>query len=208
MKKSIFLRYLLFIIFFIFISCRKDSNPLNNSLECQDQICEVNIDDFIIKLSVYMIPYNNEDFDSILDSENYLGVLQGATDSYDTDYDILDPPVGVGNWIRLYFPHPEWEHNLGDNFTQDIRGNILLDQENRTIQWDFNIESNASGTINLNFELLDSYCYNCIESIQLILNDEVYNSSSLDIDNLNISTFLQSNQIISFKLIYDFLDSN
>ena len=152
MKKSIFLRYLLFIIFFIFISCRKDSNPLNNSLECQDQICEVNIDDFIIKLSVYMTPYNNEDFDSILDSENYLGVLQGATDSYDTDYDILDPPVGVGNWIRLYFPHPEWEHNLGDNFTQDIRGNILLDQENRTIQWDFNIESNASGTINLNFE--------------------------------------------------------
>ena len=48
------------------------------------------------------------------------------------------------NGIKFYFPHPEWENNLGDNFTQDIRGNILEDQEDRTIEWNFNVESNAS----------------------------------------------------------------
>ena len=183
MKKSFFLRYLFFIWFLIFISCNKESSPLNNSFECEDQICEISIDDFIIRISVSMTPYDNDYIDTISDSENYLGVLQEASDNYDAQYDILDPPSGAGNWIKLYFPHPEWEHSLGDNFTQDIRGNILTDIENRMIGWNFNIESNVSGTIHLEFETINKYCYDCIESFQLILEDETYSSSGGNINN-------------------------
>ena len=193
---------------FIFISCNKELNPLNNSTECQNQTCDVPVDDFIIKISVSMTPFDNENIDPISDLENYFGVLQGATDNYDSEYDILDPPFGAGNWIRLYFPHPEWNHNLGDNFTQDIRSNIFPDEQEGVIEWQFEIESNASGTISLNFESVDTYCYDCIKSIQLTLDNEVYNSTGLDIDNFSISTFLQSNQVISCNLVLDFSDSN
>ena len=190
------------------ITCDKESNPMDATIECEDVVCGININDFMIKVSVSMTPYDNENIDPISDSENYLGVLESATDGYDPDYDILDPPSGVGNWISLYFSHPEWNHSLGDNFTQDIRGNTLADQENRTIEWDFNIVSPAEGTINLDFESVDNYCYNCIQSIQLTLGNEVYTSLGSDIDNFNISIFLPSNQITSFNLILEFLDSD
>tara|TARA_Y100001970_G_C14229585_1_gene857785 strand:+ start:486 stop:1034 length:549 start_codon:yes stop_codon:yes gene_type:complete len=176
--------------------------------ECENQACELNIDDFIIRVSVSMTPYDNENIDMISDLENYFGVLQDATDSYDAQYDILEPPVSAGNWIKLYFPHPEWGHNLGDNFTQDIRSNILLDKQSNVIDWDFNIESNCYGTVNLSFELIDQYCYNCIESIQLILGNDTYTSSGSNINNFNITTFLQDNQMTPFNLKLFFLDSN
>ena len=203
MKKSIFFRYLFFIVF-IFISCNKELNPFNNSTECQNQICKDIVDDFIAKISVSMNPFDNQNIEAISDLENYFGVLQGATDNYDSQYDVLDPPAGAGNWIRLYFPHPEWNHNLGDNFTQDIRSNTFPDKQGRTIEWQFNIESNVSGTISLNFESVNEYCYDCIESIQLTLENEIYNSTGLDINNFSVSTFLQSNQIISCNLVLDF----
>ena len=204
MKKYSLYRYLFLIIFLIFITCDKESNPTESSIGCQDVVCKTHSNDFMIKVSVSMIPYDNQNIESISDSENYLGVLEVATDGYDPDYDILDPPNGVGNWITLYFPHPEWEHSLGDNFTQDIKGNMFLDLENRTIEWNFNVESNAYGTINLDFESVDNYCYDCIESIQVTVGGQIHTFLGSEINDFNISTFLPSNQIVSFDLIVEF----
>ena len=208
MKKSVFLIYLFFISTFIFISCDKNTNPLVSHSECQNNLCTEIIDNFLIKISVSMTPYDNNNFDLILDSENFLGVHNEATDSYDDQYDILDPPGGVGNWVKLYFPHPEWNHNLGDNFTQDIKGNIFTDVNNRVKSWEFNVESNVNGTININFEPVSDYCFNCIDSIILKADDEIYNFSSIENPDFNISKFLQSNNILSFNLSVVFLDSN
>ena len=207
MKKSVFLIYLFFIVTFIFISCDKDTNPIDSYSECQNNLCTEIITDFLIKISVSMTPYDNNDFDLISDSENFLGVHNEATDSYDDQYDILDPPVGVGSWVKLYFPHPEWNHNLGDNFTQDIKGNIFSNFDNRIKSWVFNVESNISGTININFEPVSDYCYNCIDSIILTTDDETYSFSSIENADFNISKFLQSNNILSFNLSVVFLDS-
>ena len=143
MKKYSLFRYLFLIIFFIIIKCNDISNILDNT-NCEELVCKSTLNDFIINVSVSMIPYDNELIESISDIENYFGVLKDATDGHDSDYDILEPPNNPGNWISLYFPHPEWENNLGDNFTQDIRGNILEDQEDRTIEWNFNVEVSAN----------------------------------------------------------------
>ena len=203
MKKSIFWIYILF-IYFSAISCNKESNPISQSMDCEQEACIIN--NFIINLSISMNPYNNENINEISDSENYLGVLEGATDGYDLEFDILDPPSGVGNWISLYFPHPEWNHNLGDNFTQDIKGGILLDPQDRIIQWDFNIESNASGTATLNFNIFENYCYNCIESIELDIDGDIYVIPLHELNGFSASVSIESYNIVSCSLIMTFLD--
>ena len=211
MKKYSLFGYLFFISFFLVLKCSQDSNPASDDIiiECEDITCNSNVNDFIIQISVSMMnPFNSDAIDSIFDSENHFGVLENATDGYDSDYDILEPSEGAGNWISLYFPHPEWENNLGDDFTQDIKGNILDDQNEGMIEWDFDVKSNAYGIINIDFESSDDYCYDCIQSIQITLGEEVFTTEGPDIDNFNISTFLQSNQIISFNLIVEFLDSD
>ena len=207
MKKSIFWRYVLF-IYFLVISCNKESNPISQSTGCEQEVCSSSLSNFLINLSISMNPYDNENFDQILDSENYFGILEGAIDAYDSEYDILEPPSGVGNWISLYFPHPEWEHDLGDNFTQDIRADILLNPQDRTIQWDFNIESNASGTATLNFNIFENYCYSCIESIELDVNGNTYLIPLYELDEFNMSVVIESYNIVPCSLVVTFLDFN
>ena len=60
------------------------------------------------------------------DSNNKLGVSPTASYSYDSAFDVPEPPVGSGNYISLYFPHAEWDNQWGDNFTQDV---VLEDDE-------------------------------------------------------------------------------
>lgn len=202
MKKFNATRFLFLSIFFIFIKCDRNSELLSNEDDCQYLQCNQSyLNDFIINISVSMTPYDNNLIESISDVENYFGVLQDATDNYDSEYDILEPPSNPGNWISLYFPHPEWENDLGNNFTQDIRSNTLVDSSNQIIQWDFIINSNAYGTIDLNFKSVDNYCYSCIKSIQIISENYIYNYQNIDLDSINISEFLQQNQDLSFNLI-------
>ena len=205
MKKSIFWIYIFF-IHFLLISCNEESNSISQSTDCGEEACILSLNNFLINLSISMNPYDNENIDEISDFENYFGILDGATDGYDSEYDILEPPSGVGNWINLYFPHPEWNHNLGDNFTQDIRDSILLNQQDRTITWDFNIESNASGTATLNFNIFENYCYNCIESIELDVDGNTYLIPLYEINQLDILISIESYNIVSCSLVVTFLD--
>ena len=204
MKKCSLFKYLFIFSFIFLFQCSKKSVSIVNNNQCSDIICNQNLNDFLIRVSVSMTPYDNDNLNVITDFENYFGVLSGATSGYDTDYDILESPNSPGNWISLYFPHPEWEHPLGDNFTQDILGNVFLNEDNKILDWQFNIESNSYGTIQLNFETLNDYCYDCIKSIQLIVQDEIYTIENVNFNDINISRFLEQNQILSFNLLMEF----
>ena len=200
MKKNSLFQYLLFIIFLLLTNCNEKSDSALNNNECVDIVCDQNLNEFLLKISVSMTPYDIDALDLIGDYENYLGVMADATNGYDLEYDILESPNGPGNWISLYFPHPEWEHDLGENFTQDVTGDSVLDLDEKSLEWIFNIESNVEGTINLNFETISDYCYDCIESIQLSIDEDVYIANNMSFSNINISRFLQQNQILSFNL--------
>ena len=191
-------------IFLLLSQCNKNSISQTQINQCDDIICSEVLNDFMLKITVSAAPYDNDMLDVVVDSENYLGVLSLATDGYDSNYDILEPLNNPGNWISLYFPHSDWEHPLGDNFTKDIKGNTFADKDNKIVQWDFNVEANIFGTINLNFEALNQYCYDCINFIELAIDDDVYISDGMNFNNINISRFLQQNQILSFNLTIDF----
>ena len=200
MKKNSLFQYLFFSIFILLNNCDEKSVSTLNNNECVDIVCNQDLSEFLLKISVSMTPYDMDVLDLIGDYENYLGVMSGATDGYDSDYDILESPNGPGNWISLYFPHSDWEHDLGDNFTQDIIGNTLLDLDEKSLEWVFNVESNVEGTINLDFNTISEYCYDCIEYLQLSIDEDVYVTNNMSFSNINVSRFLQQNQILSFNL--------
>ena len=87
------------------------------------------------------------------DDANKLGVSPAASYGYDGAFDAPEPPAGgSGNWVSLYFPHPEWGNQWGDNFTQDV---VLEDDEffqsNLTV-WPVEVLSNMSGQTTVTFE--------------------------------------------------------
>ena len=198
-------KYILFqsLIFFL-LQC--DSNPdlTISDNQCVDLNCKKNINNFLLKIVANMQPYDNQNLEQISDTENYLGVHFNATDDYDSEYDILESPNGPGNWVSLYFPHNEWNHPLGDNFTKDIKSNVFQDGDSRLAEWTFVIESNIYGTIDLSFQMIDEYCYDCIKSIQLISEDGNYFTNDMNMDNISVSRFIQQNQLLSFNLVIEF----
>ena len=89
------------------------------------------------------------------DDANKLGVSPAASYGYDGAFDAPEPPSGgSGNWVSLYFPHPEWGNQWGDNFTQDV---VLEDDEffqsNLTV-WPVEVLSNMSGQTSVTFEYI------------------------------------------------------
>ena len=75
--------------------------------------------------------------DGIRDSENVLGVAEGATVEWD-EFDRAEAPV-IGSFVRLEFPHPEWEAPVY-GFTRDVQP---AGQENYT--WTFTVDTNVEG---------------------------------------------------------------
>jgi hypothetical protein len=97
------------------------------------------------------------------DNDNYLGVAENATNYFDSDYDEVEPPESLGDYVQLYFPHPEWNNPLGDEFSKDIRPEIVLTD---TMQvWDFEVLSTNSGEVTLTFVFTD------VPSIPIILEN-------------------------------------
>ena len=198
-------KYILFqsLIIFLF-QC--DSNPdlTISGNQCVDLNCQKNINNFLLKIVASIQPYDSENYEQISDTENYLGVHVNATDGYDTEYDILESPNGPGNWVSVYFPHDEWNHPLGDNFTKDIKSNVFQDGDSRLAEWTFVIDTNIYGTIDLSFQTIDEYCYDCIKSIQMVSEDVNYFTNDMNMDNISVSRFLQQNQLLSFNLVIEF----
>ncbi len=87
---------------------------------------------------------------SLNDVDNYLGVAADASNAFDAAHDEAEPPPAPGSSLSLYFPHPEWGHALGDDFSSDIRPEIDLSD---TMQvWDLEVVSTDAGNVSLTFQ--------------------------------------------------------
>jgi hypothetical protein len=101
---------------------------------------------------------------SLNDVDNYLGVAPDASNGFDAAHDEAEPPASPGSSLSLYFPHTEWNHTLGDDFSSDIRPEIDLSD---TMQvWDFEVVSTDDGNVSLNFQYMD------IPDVPVILENE------------------------------------
>ncbi len=74
--------------------------------------------------------------DETVDTENFAGVASRSDNGWD-DKDLVEPPP-IGEYVSLYFPHPEWQKPL-DRYSDDMRSPATLNQ-----RWDFVVESNIS----------------------------------------------------------------
>jgi len=87
------------------------------------------------------------------DTENYLGAATDGTWGYDEDHDIPEPTPNPGNYISLFFDHPEWETFWGTHFTEDIvQDNDDFFKHNLT-QWDGTVKSNVQGSASITFSV-------------------------------------------------------
>ena len=87
------------------------------------------------------------------DYYNFIGVSSSAGLGFDVNHDILEPLNPPGSFIQLAFPHPEYDLELGDLFSQDIRLNSSLADTMHI--WDFNLHSNVSDSGIVFFDFYD-----------------------------------------------------
>ena len=92
----------------------------------------------------------------ISDIDNFAGVDPNATDGFDSDWDIPEPAPSPSNYVQLYFPHLEWNHILGDNFSRDIREE--RDLYNNYMTWGFEVNTDlmdSTITIEASYDSVD-----------------------------------------------------
>ncbi|MFI5251524.1 MAG: LamG-like jellyroll fold domain-containing protein [Bacteroidota bacterium] len=83
-------------------------------------------------------------------NNNFLGVAKSANDGFDPSYDLPEAPQPPGNFIQLYFPHPEWNQPIGNNFADDIRAEHAIGDT--VIHWQFDVNTDlADSLITINF---------------------------------------------------------
>ena len=87
------------------------------------------------------------------DLYNFLGTADSASSDFDESFDIFEPPTPPGSYLTMYFPHPDWELELGSDLTQDIRGNIDLSDTMHV--WNIDITSNVSDSAVFVFDMVD-----------------------------------------------------
>jgi len=79
-----------------------------------------------------------------VDEDNFLGSSSVASNDWDK-LDRPEPPV-IGEFISLYFPHPEWGE-LSKNYCTDFRPKISDGEI-----WEFEVKTNIRDVVNLTFE--------------------------------------------------------
>ena len=82
------------------------------------------------------------------DDNNVLAVTADAAREWD-GLDYPEPPV-VGEYVSVYFPHPDW-NRPSHRFSTDIRPQLSEGQE-----WEFEITTNIRDVVNLTFEGLET----------------------------------------------------
>jgi hypothetical protein len=87
------------------------------------------------------------------DENNLAAVVQGASREYDR-LDHPEPP-GIGEYVSVYFPHPEWAtpagEKLGKAYCTDSRPEPSDGDE-----WEFEIKTNIRDVVNLTFAGVES----------------------------------------------------
>ena len=90
----------------------------------------------------------------LTDLYNYLGVSADGTNYFDNSLDELEPPTSPGSRVDVSFPHPEWDNLLGDDFSSDIRPEVVLTDSMQV--WDFVVSGTDAGTVELVFDFTDT----------------------------------------------------
>jgi len=94
-----------------------------------------------------------------LDTVNYLGMRRDAGDDWDR-FDAPEPPP-IGDYVSLYFPHPEWKY--AGYYSADYRP-----FSDRGAYWDFELRSNINErTVELRWNGVET----TPESFEIILVD-------------------------------------
>ncbi len=79
----------------------------------------------------------------------HFGVNGEATDGFDPLFDQFKAPAPPGDYVRVFFPHPEWGQ-FSDEFATDIR--YLLQQECK--EWHLVVETNHATLVNLSCDFV------------------------------------------------------
>jgi hypothetical protein len=85
-----------------------------------------------------------------------------ATDGYDAGIDMFKPPPPPGEFVRVFFPHPEWGR-IEDQFAADIRSPFLDECKS----WWVAVESTRPGPLRLEAE-----CLRPASPLRMRLSDE------------------------------------
>ncbi|MBN2091736.1 T9SS type A sorting domain-containing protein, partial [candidate division KSB1 bacterium] len=106
-----------------------------------------------------------------IDDFNSFGISPSASNGWD-GLDLPEPP-GVGEFVSVYFNHPEWQHGAG--YTSDFQP-----PANNGNHWTFEVKTNIiNSEVNLKFQELESLP----ENYTAILIDEKMNLSYNLADN-------------------------
>ncbi len=111
----------------------------------------------------------NEDW-LLRDDENYLGAAADGSWGYDPNHDAPDPPQGPGNYIKLFFDHPEWvDGSEGSSWVTHFTEDIVLDDDDffstNLTQWNIRVQSDVPGSTVIRFN---------VETGQVPSNYEMY----------------------------------
>jgi hypothetical protein len=82
-----------------------------------------------------------------VDEDNSAAIVPGASNTWD-EFDQPEPPV-IGEYVSVYFPHPEWGR-LAKIYCTDFRPEAAEGHV-----WPFEVKTNISDKVNLTFEGLD-----------------------------------------------------
>ena len=119
-----------------------------------------------IQIVTEFIGFSGEELES--DEYNLIGVDDAANDQLD-ELDFQEPPH-FGNYVSLFFPHPEWGNFIGnqliEKYTQDIRENV--DLSSSVIEWNAQLETNTYGFPKLTFYFVNNAGGN---TVYLFYND-------------------------------------
>ncbi|MBK7702399.1 MAG: hypothetical protein IPI34_05620 [bacterium] len=88
--------------------------------------------------------------DDMLDYDNWIGAYSRATDWFDGQYDLPEPPPSPDGYLSLAIPHPEWNATVGDDFKTDSRS--LYDPVHYAKTWPLRLSSSNSGLATLSFQ--------------------------------------------------------
>ena len=125
------------------------------------------------------------------DADNYLGVSVNATDGFDNDFDQIEPPANPGDELRVYFPHPDWSHPLGTNFSADIRSEMVSPSVE---VWEMEIVSTNAGDVFLDFS------FHQVPDLPVMIENVETEEEQLLVDNSNYVFTAVAEEVYSFKI--------
>ena len=105
-----------------------------------------------------------------------VGVADDAVNELD-NYDYPSPPMPPANFVNIYTSHPDWEHALGNEFSQDIFANT--DISNNMQVWEVHLFSDNDGDVVVDFDFSDevpelpAFIYDEELTYKLPLTDEM-----------------------------------